>query len=92
MEAWAKHLRSHGLDVIGPVDHHVIYSVYFHDPNGIRLELTTNTNWKPNPEGAADSLKLWTSAKAEAVAKGDTAPLLEMIRSRRAQHKPAAQN
>lgn len=90
VDAWAKHLRAHGLDVIGPVDHHVIYSVYFHDPNGIRLELTTNTNWKPNPEGAAQSLKLWTTAKAESMDRGNTAPLLEMIRSRRAIHKPQA--
>jgi len=33
-----------GLDVIGPVDHTLFQSIYFFDPNGIRLELTTNTH------------------------------------------------
>lgn len=88
VDAWAEHLRGHGLDVIGPVDHHVIYSVYFHDPNGIRLELTTNTNWHPDPEGAAERLAVWNKAKAEAAVCGNSAPLLRMIQERRAHHKP----
>ena len=33
-----------GVDVIGPVDHDgFVLSIYFFDPNGVRLELTTNT-------------------------------------------------
>jgi catechol 2,3-dioxygenase-like lactoylglutathione lyase family enzyme len=32
-----------GVDVIGPTDHHIIQSIYFFDPNGIRLELTVPT-------------------------------------------------
>jgi len=33
-----------GLDVIGPVDHDgFVSSIYFFDPNGVRLELTVNT-------------------------------------------------
>ena len=37
-------LRGAGLDVIGPVDHDgFVVSIYFFDPNGIRLELTTVT-------------------------------------------------
>jgi hypothetical protein len=29
--------------VLGPTDHHIIRSIYFFDPNGIRLELTVPT-------------------------------------------------
>jgi len=37
-------LRDAGVDVIGPVDHDgYILSIYFFDPNGLRLELTTET-------------------------------------------------
>ena len=35
------HLKAKGIDVIGPVDHEGIWkSIYFFDPNDIRLELT----------------------------------------------------
>lgn len=34
-------LQDHGVDVVGPVDHDGIWhSIYFFDPNGVRLELT----------------------------------------------------
>lgn len=36
-------LRSHGIDVLGPVDHGFIRSIYFYDPSGHRLELATRT-------------------------------------------------
>ena len=92
VDQWASHLRSHGVEVIGPVDHAVIYSVYFHDPNGIRLELTCNTLWKPDVAGSAESLVEWTRAKARSKALGgDTAPLLELIQARRALHKLPAE-
>lgn len=32
-----------GIDVLGPTDHGFVKSVYFFDPNGIRLEFTTST-------------------------------------------------
>lgn len=32
-----------GVDVLGVVDHHWLKSIYFFDPNGIRLELTCRT-------------------------------------------------
>ena len=41
LSQWEKRLRSHGVDFIGPVDHEGTWSsIYFFDPNGIRLELT----------------------------------------------------
>lgn len=38
------HVRSCGLDVIGPTDHHIFKSIYFRDPNGHRLELCANVD------------------------------------------------
>ena len=43
----------HGVEVLGPVDHKIIYSIYFHDPNGVRLEITTPTSDTWNDNGAA---------------------------------------
>lgn len=34
------HLQANGVEVLGPVDHEFCHSIYFFDPNGIRLELT----------------------------------------------------
>jgi glyoxylase I family protein len=33
-------LEAHGIEVLGVTDHHIFKSIYFFDPNGIRLELT----------------------------------------------------
>lgn len=41
LDAWDKRLRAHGVEFVGPVDHDGMWtSIYFFDPNGIRLELT----------------------------------------------------
>ncbi|KAB7591242.1 VOC family protein, partial [Verminephrobacter sp. Larva24] len=32
-------LQAHGIEVLGVTDHHIFKSIYFFDPNGIRLEL-----------------------------------------------------
>jgi catechol 2,3-dioxygenase-like lactoylglutathione lyase family enzyme len=33
-------LQAHGIEVLGITDHHIFDSIYFFDPNGVRLELT----------------------------------------------------
>ena len=33
-------LETYGIEVIGITDHHIFHSIYFFDPNGVRLELT----------------------------------------------------
>ena len=39
--AWKEKLESHGVDVLGVVNHEGIWqSIYFFDPNGLRLEFT----------------------------------------------------
>lgn len=38
---WKSHLESHGVNVLGVIDHEGIWqSLYFFDPNNLRLELT----------------------------------------------------
>lgn len=32
-----------GVEVLGPTDHGIVKSIYFFDPNGVRLELTCRT-------------------------------------------------
>ena len=38
-----KEVESYGIEVIGPTNHEIIQSIYFFDPNGHRVELTTIT-------------------------------------------------
>jgi catechol-2,3-dioxygenase len=39
---WHEKLKDYNIDVIGPTNHDDwIYSIYFFDPNGLRLEITT---------------------------------------------------
>jgi catechol 2,3-dioxygenase-like lactoylglutathione lyase family enzyme len=33
-------LEANGIEVLGITDHHIFHSIYFFDPNGVRLELT----------------------------------------------------
>jgi catechol 2,3-dioxygenase-like lactoylglutathione lyase family enzyme len=37
-----RRLESHGVEVLGPVDHGICKSIYFFDPNGHRLELAVD--------------------------------------------------
>jgi glyoxylase I family protein len=41
--AMKQRLDTHGVDVIGPTDHGFVKSIYFFDPNGIRVEFTCRT-------------------------------------------------
>jgi lactoylglutathione lyase len=36
-------LEAEGIAVVGPTDHTLFQSIYFFDPNGLRLELAANT-------------------------------------------------
>jgi catechol-2,3-dioxygenase len=63
-----RRLEAAGVEVLGVTDHHFIKSIYFFDPNGIRLELTTYTgsdDYMRRAEAAArPELDAWTSQKA----------------------------
>lgn len=41
LDAWKTRLEDKGVTVEGPVDHGMFRSIYFHDPNGYRLEFTS---------------------------------------------------
>lgn len=85
---WYEWLTSQGIDVVGPTDHGgLIYSIYFRDPNGLRLEITypTDVDWnKHSAKGLAD-LTMWNEGKQRAIASGrDVADAMaELIVARR---------
>ena len=42
VDKWYNHLLQYNIEVIGPTNHDDwIYSIYFFDPNNLRLEITT---------------------------------------------------
>lgn len=94
VRAWYDWLKSKGLDVIGPVDHKgMLLSVYFHDPNGIRLEITapTDKKWNRHTEQGYRDLDAWVATKKAAEREGRdvSAALLELIRKSRKRYDKA---
>jgi catechol 2,3-dioxygenase-like lactoylglutathione lyase family enzyme len=70
---WHDWLTENGIDVIGPTDHKgLILSIYFHDPNGIRLEITTplDKDWNNHTETAQEDFAMWTETKDRAKREG----------------------
>jgi catechol 2,3-dioxygenase-like lactoylglutathione lyase family enzyme len=88
VDEWKDRLQAHAIDVIGPIDHGIIYSIYFHDPNGIRLEITTPlaADWNDRPDVARDIVGAWLEAKREARASGR--PADEVLRQLIAGREP----
>jgi catechol 2,3-dioxygenase-like lactoylglutathione lyase family enzyme len=85
---WHEWLVSNGIEVVGPTDHNgLILSIYFHDPAGIRLEITTplDPHWNRHTERGYADLKQWVQCKEQARAEGRdvSAALVEMIRKTR---------
>ncbi|HLG66764.1 MAG TPA: VOC family protein [Acidimicrobiales bacterium] len=90
VDRWRAWLEQNGVDVLGPVDHKIIYSIYFHDPNGIRLEITapTSPSWNDNAEHAAEQLADWTTVKERARQTGDDmATVLHRLASERSHRR-----
>jgi len=82
---WHEWLTSNGIEVLGPVDHKgLILSIYFHDPAGIRMEITTplDKSWNRHTDRGYADLKLWLDCKEKAAREGRDIPqaLVEMIR------------
>lgn len=69
LEAMRTRLQAHGVDVIGVTDHHVFKSIYFFDPNGVRLELSADmasaSQMEWESQGARARLDAWTARKAQ---------------------------
>jgi len=91
VDKWHNWLRANGIDVLGPIDHKIIYSIYFHDPNGVRLEITTplSPTWNDDEAGARASLGEWEAAKERARASGlDPVPVLTELARARSRRRP----
>lgn len=85
VDRWAEHLTEHGIDFIGPVIHGIIYSIYFRDPNGLRLELTADVipEWKLHGVQAAEDVTVWQELKRQSARDGDSRRAVAWIKQRR---------
>src|ERR1700730_18534807 len=93
VDEWQAWLVGKGVDVLGPVDHTIIYSIYFHDPNGIRLEITTPlvADWNDRPAEAERVVGAFVRAKADARAAGRPAEEgLRAVTAANARHDASA--
>ena len=77
-------LEAFGVEVLGVTDHHIFKSIYFFDPNGIRLELTAQLAdaqaMEKDSTVAHARLNEWTARKAlwrKERAEGKAAELLK---------------
>lgn len=92
LRRWYDWLKQCGIEVLGPVDHKgMIESIYFHDPNGIRLELTVplDKEWNRHTKQGYADLNLWVETKERARREGRDpgAALREMIRETRKRYQ-----
>ena len=62
-------LEAHGVEVLGITDHHIFHSIYFFDPNGVRLELTAQLadefQMLQESKSAHARLAEWTARKEQ---------------------------
>lgn len=72
LQAMKVRLQAHGVEVLGVTDHRVFKSIYFFDPNGIRLELCAQlapeAQMASEQQGIHEKLAAWTKEKAERLA------------------------
>ena len=77
-------LEANGVEVLGITDHHIFHSIYFFDPNGVRLELTAQLadefQMLQESKTAHQRLNEWTARKEQwrqERAAGKVAPALK---------------
>jgi catechol 2,3-dioxygenase-like lactoylglutathione lyase family enzyme len=87
LHEWRAWLRQNDIEVLGPIDHGSILSIYFHDPNGLRLEIATplSPNWNSRTEPGHADLAAWVAAKNRARREGNdvSQALIDLIRARK---------
>lgn len=88
VDRWHRWLLRNDIATIGPIDHNgLIYSIYFRDPNGIRLEITTplDAEWNQHTVRGVAHLKQWCEVKRLAQQEGRDveAALTAFIREQR---------
>jgi glyoxylase I family protein len=73
LEAMKARLEAHGIEVLGVTDHRTFKSIYFFDPNGIRLELcaqlASGSQMFAEQKGIHEKIAAWSKEKAERLAK-----------------------
>lgn len=73
LEAMKARLEGHGIDVLGVTNHRVFQSIYFFDPNGIRLELcaqlASEQQMQSEKEGIREKIAAWSLEKAARLAQ-----------------------
>jgi glyoxylase I family protein len=73
LEAMKARIEAHGIGVLGVTDHRVFKSIYFFDPNGIRLELCAqlapDSQMAREQQGIHEKLAAWSREKAERLAQ-----------------------
>ena len=79
LNAWKDRLESGGVAVEGPVDHGICRSIYFHDPNGYRLEFASmeakeEEVFDAHGARARELMRNWTEWKASRGRAAATAP------------------
>lgn len=84
---WKGWLESNGVAVFGPTDHNgLIFSIYFDDPVGIRLEITAplDPHWNRHTEVGKVDLQQWVTTKKKAQMEGGDvrAALANLVRER----------
>jgi len=70
---WQAKLAGHGVPCFGPVDHEFCKSIYFYDPNGLPLEITTRVAahdaiLAEHGAGARAAIDAWTVRKSARIA------------------------
>ncbi len=69
LQAMKARLQAGGVEVLGVTDHHIFKSIYFFDPNGVRLELTAQLadEFKMQQESTTAHARLaeWTARKVQ---------------------------
>lgn len=90
---WHRWLTQNGVDVIEH-DHGIIHSLYFFDPNGIRLEITTTIDprWNDREDEAASAVTEWIAAKNAARARGSDVNEALADLARAAAQRPGAKD
>ena len=79
VDGWREWLVENGVDVLGPIDHKIVYSIYFLDPD-----------WNNMGARARESLAEWEQVKATARQSGrDMATVLKDLTVQRS-HRRAA--
>lgn len=67
---WKEHIHEvTGRTVMGPIDHDFVHSIYFFDPNGLRVEITTKDKnydaiMSKKAAESDDAMKRWSEKTA----------------------------